>query len=559
MTENQEKSVFSWLNHYPEGVDWHAPLTAKPLYSLLDEAEARWPDAPAIDFLGKHYCYKELASEVRRMASGLEKMGVKRGVKVGLFLPNCPQMVIAYYAILKAGGTVVNFSPLYSAHEVARQIDDSGTEIMITLNLTATYPKVAEALGKTKLRHIIVTTMMEALPLLKRLAFPLLKRAEMVETPRDDKHHYWADLLDSPEQSTPASIHPQEDVAVLQYTGGTTGVPKGVVLTHANLYINASQSSLWFTGVEQGKEKMLGVLPLFHVFAMTTIMNVGIQNGMELILHPRFELKKVLEDISHKKPTLMPGVPTLFNAINHCKTLSQYTLTSLKFCISGGAPLPVEVKTQFEALTGCVVVEGYGLSEASPVVACNPAKGTNKAGSIGLPLPQTVIEVVDMENHQVVLGAGEVGEICVRGPQVMQGYWQQLDETNLVLREGRLHTGDIGYYDAEGYFFIVDRIKDMLISGGFNVYPRQIEEALYQHPSIAECAVIGIKHEARGEVPKAFVVLKENTQATPADFMDFLKDKLPPYTIPREYEFKDALPKTMVGKVDKKQLKQNHV
>lgn len=546
---------YIWLSHYPEGVDWYAELPSKPLYAVLDDAERQWPNAQAIDFLGEHYTYAELAEEVRHVAGGLAALGVKRGVKVGLFLPNCPQMVIAYYAILKTGATVVNYSPLYSAHEVARQIDDSGTEIMVTLNLTATYPKVAEALGKTKLRHIVVTTMMEALPLVKRIAFPLLKRAEMVETPHNDQHIAWADLLASPQIEKPVVIHPEDDIAVLQYTGGTTGVPKGVVLTHANLYVNAMQASLWFPQAEKGKEKILGVLPLFHVFAMTTVMNFGIANGAELILHPRFELNKVLEDITQKKPTLMPGVPTLFNAINYCKELHKYKLTSLKYCISGGAPLPVEVKKRFEELTGCVVVEGYGLSECAPVAACNPAKGMNKAGSIGLPLPGTIMEVLDKDDRVTILKTGEVGEICIRGAQVMRGYWQQLDETNNVLRAGRLHTGDIGYMDEEGYFFIVDRMKDMLISGGFNVYPRQIEEALYAHPAVAECAVIGLKHESRGEVPKAFVVLKENTSANAAEFMEFLKDKLPNYAVPRDYEFRESLPKTMVGKVDKKVLK----
>lgn len=550
-----QESEMAWLNHYPKDVNWHSEIQARPLYSLLDDAEKKWPESRAIDFLGKHYTYKELADSVRHIAGGLAALGVKRGVKVGLFLPNCPQMVMAYYAILKTGATVVNYSPLYSPHEVARQIDDSGTEIMVTLNLTATYPKVAAALGKTKLRSIIVTTMTDALPLVKGLAFPILKRAEIVSTPKDDKHITWSDLLASPEIEESVAIHPEEDIAVLQYTGGTTGIPKGVVLSHANLYVNAVQSALWFPEAQGGKERILGVLPLFHVFAMTTVMNFGIRNGAELILLPRFDLKQVLGDITKKKPTLMPGVPTLFNAVNYCKDLQKYTLNSLKFCISGGAPLPVEVKKQFESLTGCVVVEGYGLSECAPVAACNPASGTNKAGSIGLPLPQTIMEVVDKDDHSKILPIGEIGEICVRGPQVMQGYWQQLNETNNVLRNGRLHTGDIGYMDEEGYFFIVDRIKDMLISGGFNVYPRQVEEALYTHEAVAECAVIGMKHESRGEVPKAFIVLKENASIETSELMDFLKDKLPNYAVPRDYEFRKELPKTMVGKVDKKQLK----
>lgn len=545
----------AWLKTYPQNVNWHARLTPKPLYALLDEAERRWPEARAIDFMGKHYTYHELAEDVSRIATGLQKMGIKRGVKVGLCLPNCPQAVIAYFAILKAGGTVVNFSPLYSAKELAHQINDSGTEVMITLALQATYPKVAENLGTTKLKKIIVSSLAEALPLAKRIAFPILKRGEIAEIPQDDRHVAWDQLLDSEPLVTPALVHPEEDIAVLQYTGGTTGVPKGVVLTHANLYINAVQCGLWFAEAEKGCERIMGVLPLFHVFAMTTVMNFGIHIGAELILHPRFELKKLLEDVTAKKPTLMPGVPTLFTAVNQCKDLDKYDLTSLKFCISGGAPLPVEVKRKFQELTGCILVEGYGLSESSPVVSCNVLQAENKSGSIGLPFPGTILEVVDKDEPSKLLGVGETGEICIRGPQVMHGYLHSLNETNHVLQDGRLHTGDIGYMDEEGYFYIVDRLKEMIISGGFNIYPRHVEEVIYKHAAVAECAVIGLKHEKRGEIPKAFVVLKANHRLSAGELSDFLKAELPNYSVPRDIEFRESLPKTMVGKVDKKVLK----
>jgi long-chain acyl-CoA synthetase len=548
-------STYLWLKSYPDAVDWHARLIPKPLYALLDTAERKWGGLRAIDFFGRHYTYAEVADSVRRVAAGLVAMGVRRGVKVGICMPNCPQAIIAYFAILKTGATVVNFSPLYSASEMAHQITDSGTEVMVTLSLQATYPKVAENLGKTCLRKIIVSGLEEALPFAKRLAFPLLKRAEIAEIPTDSRHVAWQNLLDfSPMKDFPV-IHPESDIAVLQYTGGTTGVPKGVILTHANLYINALQCGLWFSDAEKGCEKIMGVLPLFHVFAMTTVMNFGIHIGAEIILHPRFELKKLLEDINDKKPTLMPGVPTLFNAISHYREVANYTLTSLKYCISGGAPLPVEVKRQFEEMTHCVLVEGYGLSETSPVVACNPLTGTNKAGSIGLPFPNTILEVVDKDNPNQVLGVGEVGEICVRAPQVMHGYWQQLDETNQVFHHGRLHTGDLGYQDEDGYFFIVDRLKEMIISGGFNIYPRHVEEAIYQHPAVLECAVIGIPHEKRGEVPQAFVVLKPLVTLSPTELGEFLKDALPNYAIPRDIILRDSLPKTMVGKVDKKALR----
>ncbi len=545
-----------WLKTYPDNVDWNAKLVAKPLYALLDDAERQWPQARALEFLGKSLTYREVAADVRKMTAALLKMGVKRGVKVGLCLPNCPQAVIAYFAILKTGATVVNFSPLYGTHEMAHQINDSATEVMFTLDLKLLYPKVAENLGTTKLKKIIVTSMTDALPLAKRLAFPLLKRNEIALVPEDSRHYRWETLLEENDEARvlPA-IHPDSDMAVLQYTGGTTGVPKGVVLTHANLYLNALQCGLWFAGAERGKERIIGVLPFFHVFAMTTIMNFGIHIGAEIILHPRFELKKLLEDITAKKPTLLPGVPTLFTAVNQSKDLHKYKLTSLKYCISGGAPLPVEVKKQFEQLTACVLVEGYGLSESSPVVSCNPLTGENKTGSIGLPFPGTVLEVIDPDHPDKVLGIRETGEICIRGPQVMQGYWQSLDETNNVLKNGRLHTGDIGYMDEDGYFFIVDRLKELIISGGFNIYPRHVEEAIYKHDAIAECAVIGMAHEKRGEVPKAFVVLKAGKNTTTAELIEFLKNELPSYAVPRDIHLRDALPKTMVGKVDKKALK----
>lgn len=544
-----------WIKSYPDNVDWYAKWVARPLYALLDEAERKWPEARALEFLGKSYTYSEVADAVRRLAGGLRELGVKRGVKVGICLPNSPQAVIAYFAILKTGATVVNFSPLYSAKEMAHQINDSGTEVMITLDLKLLYPKVAENLGKTKLKKVIISSMTDALPLAKRLAFPLLKRAEISDIPQDEKHIRWATLLESPPLPAAATIHPEDDIAVLQYTGGTTGVPKGVALTHANLYINALQCGLWFAHAEHGKERILGVLPLFHVFAMTTIMNLGIHIGAELILHPRFDLTKLLQDITAKKPTLMPGVPTLFNAVNNCKELAKYKLTSLKYCISGGAPLPMEIKREFERLTGCVLVEGYGLSESSPVVSCNPLKGENKTGSIGLPLPGTTLEIVDPEPPHKLLGTRETGEICIRGPQVMPGYWQSLDETNHVLKQGRLHTGDLGYMDETGYFFVVDRLKEMIISGGFNIYPRQVEEAIYKQEAVAECAVIATPHESRGEVPKAFIVLKPGKTLTSAELLEILKAELPSYAVPRDIVFQDALPKTMVGKIDKKALR----
>lgn len=543
-----------WLNSYPPNISWNAQIPRKPLHALLDEAENAWPDRPAIDFMGRVYSYRELGGLVRRMAGALRAMGVEKGVKVGLFLPNCPQFVISYFAILKAGGTVVNYNPLYSQREIHHQIEDSATEIMVTLALNSLYPKVAAELGKSKLQHIIVSGLDEALPLVKRMAFTTLKKKDIAAYPRDEHHIAFADMVTGSDAPVPLVIHPEDDIAVLQYTGGTTGVPKGTVLTHANLYANAVQCGYWFTGLKHGHERIMGCLPLFHVFAMTTVMNLAVHTGSEMILHPRFDMKAVLADIENKKPTLMPGVPTMFTAINNFPKLNYYNLRSLKMCISGGAPLPLEIKQRFEEVTGCKLVEGYGLSETSPVVTCNPLFGKNKAGSIGLPLPGTIIEVTDIDDPEKVLGIGEKGEICIRGPQVMRGYYQQLSETRRVLKNGRLHTGDVGYIDEEGYSFIVDRLKEMIISGGYNIYPRNIEEVLYQHPEVAEAAVIGLPHESRGQVPKAFVVKKEGSSLDAMGMKEFLRGRIAAYAMPAMIEMRENLPKSMIGKIIKKEL-----
>jgi long-chain acyl-CoA synthetase len=553
MGETHDKTP--WLKHYPKGVDWHALLNPQPVYALLQEAARQYPSAHALCFYGRRTTYAELAEQVSRLAAGLQKIGVRRGVKVGLCLPNCPQFVIAYYAILQCGGTVVNYSPLYVGKEIAHQVSDSDTEIMITLSLKALYPKVAESLGKTPLKKIIVSDLQWALPKVKAVAFSLLKRKELASIPKDEKHLRWDDLIAHAPQTIPAAVHPDSDIAVIQYTGGTTGTPKGVVLTHANLHINTQQCALWFHEAVKGGEVIMGALPLFHVFAMTTVMNFGMHIAAELVLHPKVDITAVLKDIQKRKATLMPGVSTLFNAINRHPKLSRFNLRSLKYCISGGGPLPVQVKKDFEASTGCVLVEGYGLSETSPVVTCNPLKGENKAGSIGLPLPQTILQIVSLEDGETLLPAGQTGEICIQGPQVMHGYRHQLEENNRTMRNGRLHTGDVGYRDEDGYFYIVDRIKEMIISGGYNIYPRHIEEALYKHVCVGECAVIGVPHDKYVEVPKAFVVFKEGHVTTEEDLITFLKTELPGYAVPRQFEFRNTLPKTLVGKVDKKALR----
>jgi long-chain acyl-CoA synthetase len=544
-----------WLAHYPKEIDWYADIATSRLDALLDRSEARFPDHIAIDFKGKMYSYRELAQKVRSFAQGLHALGVKKGTRVGLFMPNCPQYVIAYYAIVKIGAVVVNYNPLYARPELEHQIHDSGTELMVTLNLALLYDKLKDFVGEGKpLRHVIVGNLASVLPLTKAAMYAMLKRKEQIEVPHDAYHTTFNDMLSHSPDVVPIDVDVDQDVAVLQYTGGTTGTPKGVMLTHANITANCEMCRRWFYRAQAGQESVLLALPLFHVFAMTVGMNFALASGFKLILHPRFEMKSLLEDIAHKRPALMPGVPTMFTAILHYKHIERYDLSALKMCISGGAGLPVEVKQQFEARTGCSLVEGYGLSETSPVVSCNPLYGTNKAGSIGIPFPNTRIEIVDKDDERNLLPQGEIGEICIRGAQVMKGYWNQEIETANVLKEGRLHTGDLGYIDEDGYIFVVDRKKEMILSGGYNIYPRHIEEVLYTHPAVKECAVIGVDHAVRGQVPKAFVVLKEGQYVDEKTLRAFVKEQVAAYAVPHEIVFIEALPKSPIGKILKKEL-----
>ena len=543
-----------WLKNYPKGVDWHGPIPVKPLYALLDSAVARFPQQPCIDFLGRIYKYDELDDLVNRATSGFQKLGVEKGIKVGLFLPNCPQFVIAYYAILKAGGTVVNYSPLYAEPELLQQIEDSQTDFLVTLNLAALYPKAQTMLEQSRLNALVVGTMSEVLPFPKNLLFPLVKHRDVIRAPNDSSHIPFEELLNNDGHHEPAAIDPGKDLAVLQYTGGTTGVPKGAMLTHANIYTNTVQCGGWFPDLEPGAERIMGVLPFFHVFAMTAVMNCSIYLGGMMIMHPRFELDAVLKDVHKKKPTLFDGVPTMFTAINGHPKLKDFDLTSIKACISGGAPLPIEVKQRFEERSGCRLVEGYGLTECSPVATCNPFTGALKPGSIGLPMPGTVIEIVDRDDPHKVLPQGETGEICISGPQVMAGYWQREDATREVIVDGLLRTGDVGYMDEDGYTFIIDRIKDLILVSGFNVYPRNVEEAIYEHPAVEEVTVIGVPDEYQGQAVKAFVKLKHAQSMTPDELGAFLKAKLGHHEIPKHIEFRDILPKTMIGKLSKKEL-----
>jgi long-chain acyl-CoA synthetase len=545
-----------WLKCYPTDVAWDAKFKPTLLGGLLDEAVAAYAARPCTYFMGRRLSFREIGELSDRAAKGLQALGVGPGVKVGLLLPNTPTFVIFYFGVLKAGGTIVNFNPLYSTEEIEFQIRDSGTKIMVTLDLAATFPKVEAMLTRGALDKAVVASFMSLVPALKAVGLKLLKRKSFIEvngSPARDKIVLEQDVLANDGRYERPSITP-DAIAVLQYTGGTTGTPKGAMLSHANISINVAQVKVWRHTLTMGNHRILGIIPLFHVFAMTTIMNYGISAGMEIILLPKFELIETLKLIGKMRPTMMPAVPTLLNAILRHPRIKNFDLSSIEYCISGGAALPIEVKRGFEALCKCSVVEGYGLSETSPVVTCNPVNGSRE-GSIGLPLPGTEISIRSLDDPTQEMPLGESGEICIAGPQVMSGYWNKPDETEASFADRFFRTGDVGYMDADGYVFIVDRIKDMINASGFKVYPRRIEDALYEHGSIAEATVIGIPDEYRGEAPKAFVKLKEGMQATEGELLAFLRDKLSKLELPAAIEFRDELPKTMVGKLSKKELR----
>jgi long-chain acyl-CoA synthetase len=533
------------------------PLSVRAVPDLLDEAARQFPDHPAISFLGRTIDYASLAAEADRVAAGLQKIGVGRGSKVGIFLPNTPTFIVYYFAILKAGGTVVNFNPLYTLDELTFQAKDSETEIMVTHDLAALFGKVEKLMQRGVVERAVVVPFVSVLPPVKALLFRIFKRgdvANVAASPVTQKVIDGSALAATTEPMKPITIDPAEDVAVLQYTGGTTGTPKGAMLTHANLTANTAQVMAWGVDFVPGKESILGALPLFHVFALTVVMNVGVAMAAKMILMPRFQLIGALKLIHREKPTMMPAVPTIFTAMLNYPTIKSYDLSSLRFCVSGGAPLPLEVKLKFEAASGSKVVEGYGLSEASPVLTCNPIDGEPVPGSIGPPLPGTYISLRDIDDPTREVAQGERGELCAKGPQVMKGYWKKPAETEKQFVGDYLRTGDVAVMDEHGYFSIVDRIKDLIICSGYNVYPRRIEEAIYEHPAVEEVTVIGIADPYRGEAPKAFVKLKTGMTATSAEILRHLESKISKIELPAEIEFRDSLPKTLIGKLSKKEL-----
>jgi long-chain acyl-CoA synthetase len=537
-----------WVKAYERGVPPTLTYPATPLQQFLSASVGRFPSRPALRFYGRPVTYRELDQAANRFANALAQFGVRKGDRVAVMLPNLPQGVIAYYGALKLGAVVVQVNPLYVDREIEQQVNDAGARVIVALDLF--YPRIEPIRSKTALERIILTNVRDYLPWYLSLLYPWKAKKEGTWVPvtKAPPLYEWTTLLARSSDAPPEEAVGPDDLALLQYTGGTTGVPKGVMLTHRNLVANTLQCRHWMPSLRDGEEVFLGVIPFFHVYGMTACMNLAIATGGTIVLLPRFTTRDVLKTIAGTRTTIFMGVQAMYVAINNFQGVRRYDLSSIRICISGAGPLHAEVQERFETLTGGKVVEGFGLSEASPVTHVNPIFGARKKGTIGLPLADTEARIVDLETGRD-LPVGQAGELIIRGPQVMAGYWRRPEETAAVLKDGWLYTGDVATMDADGYFAIVDRKKDMIKTKGENVYPRDVEEALYRHPKIKDAVVVGIPERFSGEMIKAYVVLKDGETATEREIMDFCARELATFKVPKVVEFRSELPKTIVGKV----------
>lgn len=544
-----------WLKVYPAEV---SPTCVYPKHNLahfLIDSAGAYPDLTAVEFMGKRLTYRTVLASARRFANALLRLGLGKGDRIAIMLPNCPQTVIAYYGALMAGGIVVMTNPLYMPRELEHQLKDSGARFIVTLDQLL--PKIQKVMPQTSLERVIVTGIKDYLPFPKNILYglKLKKDGQAVKVPYDgEKLISFTELLrSSSEEPVCREVDADQDLALVQYTGGTTGLAKGVMLTHSNLIANTIQCRMWLYKADKCGERYLAVLPFFHVFGLTTLLQLGICTGGTLILLPRFEINQLLKTIHAKKPTIFPGAPTMYIAVINHPDIEKYDLTSIKACISGAAPLPRQVQETFEQLTGGKLIEGYGLTEASPVTHGNNIWGKRKNGSIGIPFPDTEAKIVAPDTLEEV-PIGEIGELAVRGPQVMKGYWNRPMETEKVLKDGWLLTGDLAKMDEEGFCYIIDRRKDVIIAGGYNIYPREIEEVLYEHPDVEEASVVGVADPYRGETVKAYIVLRQGATAGEEDFIKWCKERLAAYKVPKVFEFRGELPKTMAGKVLRRKL-----
>jgi long-chain acyl-CoA synthetase len=550
-----------WIDHYPEGIVWDVKLNLTPVHEQVLAACAKNPNAIALDFLGGKTSFGELSKAITAFAGALQtQYGVKKGSRVALLLPNTPFYAVAYYGVLLAGGTIVNCNPLYTVHELSHITGNAGADVLVTLDLQQIFEK-AEALFKAgHVKKIIACHFPTALPGIKRILYTIAKRKDLAKvsvSPAASVTAWYADLIARNEKPSPVTIDPLKDVAVQQYTGGTTGLPKGAMLSHGNIAANMSQIDAWGCGLFYPPSRVVAILPFFHIFAMTVCLNVPLCNGTQVVMMPRFEMKGFLDLLRRTRPNVLPAVPTLIQALGKLSGTDRDALDCLDVVVSGGAGLPGEVRGKFANVSKAILAEGYGLTEASPVVCCAALRVPSKALSVGMPLPGTDVRFVDIESMEIAK-IGERGELQVRGPQVMLGYYDNPGATKDTFMDGWLRTGDVGLVDEDGYVFLVDRIKDLIISSGFNIYPRTIEEALLVHPAVDEANCIGVPDEYRGEAAVAFVKLKADQTVSESELKKFIGERLNKLEMPREIIFKDQLPKTLIGKLSKKELRDEY-
>lgn len=548
-----------WLALYPGETAKNVYYKAETLPQLLRNAAKEYPKHKAIHFMGKELTFKQTFEKASNLAAYLQEIGITKGDRVAVMLPNIPQTVISFYAIMLAGAIVVPVNPLYKEREIEFILNDSGAKAIITLDIL--YNRVKSVQEMTSVEQILVTSISEFLPFPKNLFYPFIQKKEYGYIPsvkHEGNTHLLKNIWSLPTADLKeVSIDFEEDLAIIQYTGGTTGFPKGVMLTHQNLVANTSMCRQWLYKLEKGKEKLLAIMPLFHVYGMMTVLVLSVMEIYQMILLPKFDATTALKTIEKQKPTVFPGAPTIYIGLLNHPDINKYDLSSIVAAISGSAPLPKEIIDRFEEKTGGKLVEGYGLTEASPVTHVNFVWDHEIVkGSIGVPWPGTDAAVFSPETGEE-LPHGEIGELAVKGPQVMKGYWNNPDETELVLKDGWLYTGDLCYMDERGYFYIVDRKKDTIIASGFNIYPREVEEVLYEHPAVQEAAVVGVKDSYRGETVKAFIVLKEGAQTSEDELNKYMRERIASFKVPRIYEFRKELPKSAIGKILRRELKEN--
>ncbi|MEC0371323.1 AMP-binding protein [Paenibacillus chibensis] len=543
-----------WLDQYPDEVPHNYDYPKQNLARFLIDSATLYPQHIALDFMGKKISYASLLKDVYRFANALHRLGVRKGDRIAVMLPNCPQGVIAYYGTLLVGGVAVMTNPLYVPREIEHQLTDSGAKVIVTLD--ALVERVNKAMEHHPMERIIVTSLKDYLPFPKNLLYPIKAKKDGMAAKVDYNERvlpFVPFLKNASDAPIEVPVDAENDLALIQYTGGTTGFAKGVMLTHMNLVSNTIQAQLWFYRSQIAKETYLAALPFFHVFGLTVLLNQAMYIAGTLLLIPRFQIDEVLRTIHKKKPTVFPGAPTMYIAVIHHPEVSSFDLSSIQICISGAAPLPLEVQERFEKITGGKLIEGYGLTEASPVTHANNIWEKRKTGSIGIPFPDTIARIVHPETGEE-MPLGDVGELVVQGPQVMKGYWNRPEDTERTLRDGWLYTGDLARMDDEGFFYILDRRKDLIIAGGYNIYPREVEEVLFEHPDVEEAVVAGIHDPYRGENVKAYIVLRKGSEVTEKELKNWCKERLAVYKVPKIYEFRDSLPKTLVGKVLRRKL-----